>query len=77
MKRRTLFLSAFIVLVMLALALPASAAAPDDPGKSKTVLEKARDRLEQKLMGNPGIAGIAHSSPLSGRAKRHPDTRSE
>ena len=58
-KRIRIFTS--LSLVLVGLLLFSSVAAAAGGGRGNVPLERARQVLEERLMGVPGIAGIAHS----------------
>lgn len=60
-KTWTRFLFTCLLVTVLSFSLIGSAFADGSPNQGNVPLEKARQVLEEKLIGLPGIAGIAHS----------------
>lgn len=60
-KRWVRFILASLLIVVLSFGFSGSAFASGNSNQGSTPLEKARQVLEERLVGLPGIAGIAHS----------------
>jgi hypothetical protein len=60
-KRWVRFVLASLLIMVLSFGLEGSAFASGNSNQGSKPLEKARQVLEEKLIGLPGIAGIAHS----------------
>ena len=60
-KRWIRFILASLLIVVLSFGFSGSAFASGNSNQGSTPLEKARQVLEERLVGLPGIAGIAHS----------------
>ena len=64
-KRWVRFIVTSLLIVSFLLSFSGSAFAEGNSNQGYTPLEKARQELEGKLVGLPGIAGIAHSDEMS------------
>ena len=60
-KRWVRFILASLLIVVLSFGFAGSAFASGNSNQGNTPLEKARQILEERLVGLPGIAGMAHS----------------